>query len=191
MGPLKRLRKGGRWFFYLDQRRVFTPYPNKADAEAWRQRHLAETAERAKIAATETCTAGELLQIVEEDYERNNKRSIASLRSRLKRLRAEFEDVRAVDLDEARIAQYRDGLELAPASTNRDLEVLRRALRLGEREKLIAQSPRVEMLSVEKAPSQSGPEDESDASNERLREIGRQLEGYLGRLESRNQGRQE
>ena len=190
MGPLKRLRKGGRWFFYLDQRRVFTPYPNKADAEAWRQRHLAETAERAKIAATETCTVGELLQIVEEDYERNNKRSIASLRSRLKRLRAEFEDVRAVDLDEARIGEYRDRLDLAPASVNRDLEVLRRALRLGEQEKLIARAARVEMLS-EKAPSRPNSEDETDASNERLREIGRQLEGYLGRLQSGSQGHQE
>ncbi len=29
MGPLKRLRNAGRWFFYLDQRRIFTPYQNK------------------------------------------------------------------------------------------------------------------------------------------------------------------
>ncbi len=94
MGPLKRLRNAGRWFFYLDQRRVLTPYQNKADAEVWRDRYLAEAAEREKVAATENCTVGELLQIVEEDYERNNKRSIAALRSRLKRLRAEFEDVR-------------------------------------------------------------------------------------------------
>jgi len=65
----------------------------------------------------------ELLQIVEDDYASHNKRSIASLRSRLKRLRAELEDVRAVDLDKDRITKYRDGLELAPASVNRDLEV--------------------------------------------------------------------
>ena len=104
MGPLRRLRKSGCWFFYLDQRRVFTPYQNKADAEAWRYRHLAETAERTTAAGMEGCTVGDLLQIVEDDYASHNKRSIASLRSRLKRLRAEFKDVRAADLDEATIA---------------------------------------------------------------------------------------
>ena len=131
---------------------------------------------------------GELLQIVEDDYERHNKGSIASLRSRLTRLRAEFEDVRAVDLDEARIAEYRNGLELAPASVNRDLEVLRRALRLGEERKLIAHAPQVEILPIGRGPSQPNSEDESGADNERLRQIGRRVEG---RLESRNQGRQE
>lgn len=191
MGPLRRLRKSGCWFFYLDQRRVFTPYRNKADAEACRYRHLAETAERTKAAGMEGCTVGDLLQIVEDDYASHNKRSIASLRSRLKRLRAEFKDVRAADLDEATIAEYRDKLELSPASVNRDLEVLRRALRLGVREKLIAQAPYVEMLRVENARSRRNTEDETSASNERLREIGRQVEGYLGRLEPRDEGCQE
>ncbi len=77
-GPLKRPRKGGCWFFYLDQRRAFTPYQNQADAEAWRQRHLAETAVRAEIARTENCTVGELPRIVEDDHASHNERSIAS-----------------------------------------------------------------------------------------------------------------
>ncbi len=91
-GPLKRPRKGGSWFFYLDQRRTFTPYQNQADAEAWRQRHLAETAVRAEIARTENCTVGELLRIVEDDHASHNERSIASLRNRLKRIRAKLEE---------------------------------------------------------------------------------------------------
>ncbi len=98
--------------------------------------------------------------------------------------------MRAVDLGHTRIAEYRDGLDLAPASVNRDLEVLRRAFRLGKREGLIAHVPRVEMLPVPRPHSQPSEEDEAGVSNERLREIGRQVEGYLERLGPGNQRRQ-
>lgn len=148
MGPLHKKGHGptARWSFWLDGRRITTPYAAKGPAEAWRRKYLAGLAAGETTAGSESATVSDLLDLVEQDYERHNKKSIEALRSRIKRLRAELGKLRAVHLNERHVAGYRDARQAAPATVNRELEVLRRALRLGQRRKLLAAPIHVEML---------------------------------------------
>ena len=168
MGPLRRKGPKARWFFFLDGKRVTTPYSDKKAAEEWRRKHLAQVASK-QIIGPENATISDLLQLVEDDYVRHGKKSIGALRSRMKHLRADLGKIRAVDLTERRIEAYRAHRErpkrvrnlygdtrpgASPATINRELEVLRRALSLGKRQKLVVAPPFVEMAKLDNVRAQ-------------------------------------
>lgn len=154
MGPLRRLIKDGkpvgRWFFWLESERVFTPYglEDKRAAESFRRKYLAEAASGERAVGAENCRIDHLLDLVVEDYRQQGKRSVGSLQSRLKHLRPHLGRVYAAELTERHLQQYRSmRLEVAkPATANRELEVLRRALNLGKRRGLVIAPPHVELM---------------------------------------------
>lgn len=153
MGKLHRTSPTALWYFFCDGARVTTPYPSKAAAEVWRRKYLAKLAS-GELTGPEDATIGNLLDLVEQDYIAQGKKSIGALLSRLKRLRAEFGRLRAVDLTERAIELYRDSRDAKPATINRELEVLRRALTLGKRKRLLVAPPHVSMLRVDNVRTQ-------------------------------------
>ena len=148
-GPLKRRSETALWYFWLDGERVTTPYTEAKAAEAWRRKFLAEEAQGKRNVGAENCTLADLFTLVERSYQ--GKASAASVRSRLKRLRDELGPVRVVDLRQAQIDGYRDDRKAKPATVNRELELLRRALNLGKRHTppLVAHVPFIDMLKVQ------------------------------------------
>lgn len=153
MGPLRRKNPTGAWFFWLDGARVFTPYTSKTAAEDWRRKYLAQQASR-ELIGPENVTVGHLLDLVEQDYKDKGRASLGALQSRLKRLRVEFGRIRAADLTESTIRSYRGARKAAPATINRELEVLRRALMIGKRRKLVVAPAHVELLRVDNVRTQ-------------------------------------
>jgi integrase len=104
--------------------------------------------------AQERVLVGELLDGLVIDYTNSARRSLDTLTCHLKPVRAAFGFDRAVDVTEARLERYKhDRLAAgkAPATINRELAAIRRAFRLGVKQKRIAQAPGVEML-TEAAP---------------------------------------
>ncbi len=161
MGRLFRRGDTGNWQFWLDGRRVRTPYADKKAAEVWRRTYLAETASGKSRIGAENATVGDLLDLVERDYRRASKSSEATMLSRVSRLRERLGSIRLLDLRDEVFDGYvddrlREGRRLqsgktkpiAPATVNRELEVLRRALNLGARQTppLIAHVPRIVTL---------------------------------------------
>lgn len=97
-------------------------------------------------------TFSDLLQLVRADYERKGRRTLDSLSSRLKVLGAELGAIRALDFGPCDIDSFIEAREeegLKPASINRYLETIRRALNLGHRRKWVIDPPYVEMLAAE------------------------------------------
>ena len=85
------------------------------------------------------------------DYERKGRRAVDSLDSRLKVLEAELGAIRALDFGPADIDYFieaREEVGLRPASINRYLETIRRALNLGHRRRWVVEPTYVEMLPV-------------------------------------------
>ena len=161
MGLLFRRGNTGNWQFWLDGRRVRTPYADKRAAEVWRRTYLAETATGKRKIGTENATVRDVLDLVERDYRRTSKASEAAMLSRVNRLRERLGSIRLLDLRDGLFEGYvddrlREGRPLksgrtkpiAPATVNRELEVLRRALNLGARQTppLIAHIPRIVTL---------------------------------------------
>ena len=96
----------------------------------------------------------DLLDAVKVDYELNGRRSGWTLAYRLEPLKRTFAGERAVDVTEARIETYkvaRLAEEYAPASVNRELAALRRAFRLGVRQKRISTAPTITLLAENNA----------------------------------------
>src|SRR3989442_12249525 len=76
---------------------------------------------------------GEVLALLEREYEVKKRRSLAQLQSRLKRIRAAFALDRALAITTARLlayAQERQSEGAATATVNRELETIRRAFTL-------------------------------------------------------------
>ena len=150
MGPLFRrgtTKTEGNWWFSLDSRKIRTPYTDKRAAEAWRRKYLAEQAQGNRAVGAENATIADLLGLVEDDYERTGKASQAAVESRLKRLRERLGTVRLSTVRDDLITGYADDMRregrvlksgktkpYAPATINRDLEILRRAFYLGARQ---------------------------------------------------------
>jgi integrase len=104
----------------------------------------------------ERVTLEDLLTSLETEYEVNKRRSIGTLKGRLVHLRAAFGSCRAVDVNEGKIELYKQ-MRLAekttrgkkpvqPATINRELSMLRKAFRLGVRQKRIATAPTIDLL---------------------------------------------
>jgi integrase len=163
MGPL--FRRGSRgesgaWWFKLDGRRIRTPHTIKANAELWRRQYLADEGHSRIELGAESATVADILDLVEQDYKQSGKASSASLASRIKRLRGVLGPVRLVDLRDRHFSLYtKDRLAevrktkagsrpTRPSTVNRELEILRRALKLaaGQTPPLIQAVPRIIML---------------------------------------------
>lgn len=148
-GPLQRRSETALWYFWLDGKRVYTDHTDAKAAEAWRRKFLADEAKRTRNVGAENCTLNDLFALVEKAY--RDKASAASMRSRLKRLRKELGAIKVVDLRQAQIDGYRDDRKAKPATVNRELELLRRALNLGKRHTppLVDHVPFIPMLKVQ------------------------------------------
>jgi integrase len=104
----------------------------------------------------ERVTMEDLLASLETEYEINRRRSLGTLKGRLVHLRAAFGSCRALDVNEAKIELYkqtrlvekttRGNRPVQPATINRELSMLRKAFRLGVRQRRIAAVPTVDLL---------------------------------------------
>jgi len=107
-----------------------------------------------RLAAT---TVADLLQLVEDDYRLNGKRSLAKVLSALVRPREYFRGVLAADCDGAMMLRYRDERAqetshkthrlLARATINRELVVIRSAFSHGKKRGLVKEVPHFELFS--------------------------------------------
>jgi integrase len=98
----------------------------------------------------------DLFASLETEYEINRRRSFGTLKGRLVHLRAAFGSCRALDVNEAKIELYkqtrlvekatRGNRPVQPATINRELSMLRKAFRLGVRQRRIAAAPTIDML---------------------------------------------
>lgn len=150
-GPLRKKNAGGCWFFYLDGRRIHTPHRDKDAAETWRLEYLLGLARGERRERTEQKRLNDALDLVVNDYARSGKKSDGALASRLKRLRPGLGNVKLTAVDELTIESYVDERmddEAAPrpSTVNRELEILRRALRLAQERRWTAWVPKVQML---------------------------------------------
>lgn len=91
----------------------------------------------------------ELLDGLLLDYRNNGRKSLATIEFRLKAIRDAFGLDRAMHVTEARIERYkaeRLAEGKAPATVNRELAAIRRAFRLGVKQKRITTAPAIEFL---------------------------------------------
>jgi integrase len=106
--------------------------------------------------AQERVTMEELFKSLEMDYSTNGWRSFGTLKGRLIHLRAAFAELRAVDVTEQKIENYkqmrlaektmRGNKPIQSATVNRELSMLRKAFRLAVRQKRIAAAPSIDLL---------------------------------------------
>src|SRR5260370_36042332 len=92
---------------------------------------------------------GEVLALLEARYAIEKRRSLAQLRSRLKRLRAAFRFDRALAVTTPRLLAYiqqRQAEKAATATVNRELETVRRAFAVAVESNLLSVAPRVPHL---------------------------------------------
>ncbi len=144
---------------------VIVPRRELKKAQRQLDRRRGEVATQRFVGAVErTLRFEELMRLVREDYELKDRRSTASLESRIANLAGFFSGVRVSDITPGLITRYqldrkhgrvkavrrprRDGkpgsrrLRLAAnATVNRDLEVLKRAFRLAARKELVSHVP--------------------------------------------------
>lgn len=120
----------------------------KADAEALLARRLAEMrAGGPTPSELKRVNWATLRRLLEADHKRKGNKS--RINSRLAHLEAFFGGWRAMDIDEAAIAQYTDARTLegaAGATINRELAALRRAMNLAQARRLVERVPAFEMM---------------------------------------------
>lgn len=150
-GSLFRRRPGGNFHmqFYVRGKKygpVSTGTPCRTEASRIRSEAIVKAHRRGRLDGT--ATLGDLFDLIVEDYQRRRLRTLPQLRSRLKRLER-VAAIRTADFNKADLTEYILACEDAGdacATVNRDLEVLRRAFRLGEREQIVERVPHIEML---------------------------------------------
>jgi integrase len=113
-------------------------------------RRLGEVQNKSFIQGQDRVRFGVLLDGVVRDYEVNAKKDLKNVKYRLQRVRDAFGDVRAIHVTAERIEKFKQDLltkeKLKPATVNRSLAIIRRAFRLGIRQKLITSMPFVDAL---------------------------------------------
>jgi len=130
--------------------RQSTRSSNRKGAQQFLVKRLNERGRGVPFREFEKVRFSDLAALIESDYRKNRRRSIARLQNSLSRLGMRFEGWRAMDITEAAIDPYiterlREGA--APATVNRELAALRRMFRLGLRARLVRRVPIIEMLS--------------------------------------------
>ncbi len=148
---------GSHYSFWLDGRRITTQHSNLKAVEVWRLEYMTGEAMGVQSVKQEGCTLNDIFDLVERDHQ--DKPTVDSTLSRLKRLRRFFGKMRVVELRENHISAYRAGRvrglrfgrPVEPASVNRELELLRRGLNLGKRATppLVLHAPFVKMVREE------------------------------------------
>jgi integrase len=105
--------------------------------------------------AEERVRVNEMLDALEVDYRNNRRRSLKTLKGRLKPLRDAFGLDRAVEVTEVRIERYkadrlasksRRGSHVTVATLNRELAALKRAFRLAVEQKRLSGAPTIRLL---------------------------------------------
>jgi integrase len=103
----------------------------------------------------ERLRGNDMLDALKTDYENNGRRSLKTLKGRLKPLRDAFGLDRAVDITEARIEAYkaarlsektRRDTNVTPATLNRELAALKRAFKLAVEQKRLSMAPVIRLL---------------------------------------------
>jgi integrase len=154
--------RGGRWWiaYYAPRegRRVEHREPaGRTETEArrllrHRQRELAVHTAGFRLfqgPQHERVTLEELLQALEKDLEIRGRRSLPQAKSHLKHVRGFFAETRALAVTPDRLRDYvraRQRAGAAPATINRQLELIRRAFTLGVEAGTLAQVPRMPRL---------------------------------------------
>lgn len=130
------------------------PVATKRQAETVLRKRLSDqdagTPSRSSIERT---TLEQLVDLVETDYRSNGRKSLSRALRSITRLRAEL-DGPAIEITAERLARYvrtRLGEGEANATINRDLAILKRAFRLGERAGLAPRRPYIAMLAEHNA----------------------------------------
>ncbi len=167
-GKLRKRTDGSKWSFYLDGKRVTTPYTEHKAADAWRRKLIAGESAGARNVGAENCRMSDQFDLLQKDHDK--KASGPFTEYRLRRLRKELGKIRVVKLtpaqiegyaedrlDEIRILKDGTGRPTHPATVNRELELVRRALNLGKRATppLVHHAPFVQMLRVENIRTQT------------------------------------
>lgn len=102
----------------------------------------------------ERTTFAELVAAVESDYQANGRRSLKRAQQSIAHLRDTFGDDRAITISEERITRYVEARlagGAAPATVNRELALLKRAFRLGERAGRVMRRPYIALLAEDNA----------------------------------------
>jgi len=159
-GTLIRVEGQANWFSVIcvrgNQHEISTGTPDLKLAKRFHRQKLDElAADRQGLKQFTTpqhrqLQFGSLLDDLVSDYRMRRVKSLASVLSHLKPLRDHFEDWRAVGITfrviEAYITKRREGGKAANATINRELELLRRALRLAHDRQLLPSIPKVRVL---------------------------------------------
>ena len=158
-GTLIRVEGQANWFSVIcvrgRQHEISTKTPDLKLAKQFHQQKLDElAADRQGLKQFTTpqhrqLQFGALLDDLVSDYRVRRVKSLASVLSHIKPLREHFEDWRAMDISfravEAYITRRREA-EKSNATINRELELLRRALRLAHDRQLLPSIPKVRVL---------------------------------------------
>ena len=131
-GRLRRRKKNGRYignyFFKFDGHRVSTGTDDRREAGAFRRKFLGDIEHGLTQVRPDRATVNDLFDLVVEDYERRRRKSVRSLRSRLKHLRSALGEWAAHTVTETEIENYeefRDDQGAEVATVNRELQVFR------------------------------------------------------------------
>ena len=150
-GKLFRKRKNGKltgnWKFKFQGRDINTKTKERKAAERFRREFLASP--KPSSPASKPVTIDGLFQLVVGDYRRRGLRTIDRLQSRIIKLNEVFAGRLVSDLGVDDVIAYSDlrtESGAAPATVNRELETLRRALNLGLEHEVILRAPKIRML---------------------------------------------
>jgi integrase len=148
-------RRGGIWWIRYGHRgqdlRESSGSHRKDDARALLLKRLQEIGRPGFVdpVAERRVLVADLFDALLLDYQNNGRRSLPTLGWRLVPLRAFFAFERAVDVTEHGVERYKRARlndEKAPATVNRELAALKRAFRLGLRQRRIASIPEITLL---------------------------------------------
>lgn len=147
------------WIVYYDHGKR---YRESSDSESRSvavdllRKRLGECGKARRVNPTEEArlTVEQLFAALEVDYTNNGRRSLSTLKYRLKPLRDAFGGDRALTVTEARVESYkadRLAAKAAPATINRELAALRRAFRLAVRQRRLSSAPMFDLLAEHNA----------------------------------------
>ncbi len=122
----------------------------EAQAKKLLRRRQAEIQSDRFVGPTEErVTIGQLLDALVVHAQTNEDRSIRTMASQIKPVRAFFGDLRAIGLTAAHVERYQKGRlddEMANGTINREIGILRRSLHLAERQGRLNRVPYIPML---------------------------------------------
>lgn len=169
-------RRGNRWYIHYSkdgvQHRESAQSTVRADAVALLRQRLASPV------AAGSPTMEVLLDAVLQDYERNRRRSIDDVRRRVTQLKERWGAVKAKDFTASSITLHIDERlkdDVAPATINRELSIIRRAFRLAVERGQVVTAPIVRLLREDNVRT-------GFFTDEEFRRLHRELPGWMQNL---------